>query len=77
MNIQIERKKDVLERVKISRSTLHRWINDGMFPPSISLGAKSVGFLSHEVDETLKAMALNKDIKAVVKSIIENREDIL
>lgn len=58
--IKIERKSEVLKRIPFSKATLHRKINDGTFPPSISLGANSVGFLAHEVDTIIAAIVLKK-----------------
>ncbi|MEZ8254958.1 helix-turn-helix transcriptional regulator [Vibrio atlanticus] len=76
-NIQILRKTDVLQKVSISKATLHRKINNGTFPPSIDLGANSVGFLAHEIDLIIVAMATNQDLKATVERIIEKRNTLL
>ncbi len=77
IKLKIERKKDVLARIQFSMATLHRKINDGTFPPSISLGANSVGFLSHEIDSIIAAMALGKDLKIVVSELVEKRQYFL
>ncbi len=76
-NIQILRKADVLQKSSISKATLHRKINNGTFPPSIDLGANSVGFLAHEIDLIIVAMATNQDLKATVERIIEKRNTLL
>ncbi|MGR5389737.1 helix-turn-helix transcriptional regulator [Vibrio crassostreae] len=76
-NIQILRKADVLQKISISKATLHRKINNGTFPPSIDLGANSVGFLAHEIDLIIVAMATNQDLKATVERIIEKRNTLL
>ncbi len=44
------RKPAVLSRIGIKNSTLYDWIAKGFFPRPISLGARSVGWLSSEVD---------------------------
>ncbi|EPC4054517.1 helix-turn-helix transcriptional regulator [Vibrio parahaemolyticus] len=75
-NFKIERKHDVLARVPFSKATLHRKINDGTFPPSIPLGANSVGFLSHEIDSIIAAMALGKDLRDVVSELVERRQSL-
>jgi prophage regulatory protein len=75
-NFKIERKHDVLARIPFSKATLHRKINDGSFPPSISLGANSVGFLSYEIDTVIAAMALDKDLRAVVSELLERRQSL-
>ncbi|MBW3697971.1 AlpA family phage regulatory protein [Vibrio sp. T187] len=75
-NIKIEKKTDVLKRVSISKSTLHRKINSGEFPPPISLGANSVGFLSHEIDAYIIDLSMNKDAKESVTKIMQYREKL-
>lgn len=75
-NLKIERKKDVIRRVALSKATLHRYINAGIFPPSISLGARSVGFLSHEIDAFIAAKALNQDLSMLVESLLKQREEL-
>ena len=32
------RAPQILERLSISRSTLHRWVREGRFPPPVQLG---------------------------------------
>ncbi|HDY7845966.1 TPA: helix-turn-helix transcriptional regulator [Vibrio diabolicus] len=73
-NIKIEKKSEVLKRVGLSRATLHRRINDGTFPPSLQLGPKAVGFMSHEVDAFIIACALGEDKKRVVAGLVEQRK---
>jgi predicted DNA-binding transcriptional regulator AlpA len=51
----IERKADVLDRLGLSRTTLHNKIQNGLWVPPISLGARAVGFIKHETDELLTA----------------------
>ena len=53
--LQIERKPAVLQRIGLSRSTLHSKIQQGLWCPPISLGARAVGFLEHETDELIAA----------------------
>jgi len=75
--IKILRKPEVLERTGYSKSTLHSRINEQLFVPAISLGGRSVGFISHEVDTVLLAMAKNKsqqEIQAVVRTLITERQ---
>lgn len=75
-NFKIERKNDVLARIPFSKATLHRRINDGTFPPAISLGANSVGFLSHEIDSIITAMAIGENLKTVVSNLVERRKSL-
>ena len=54
-HLQIERKSEVLQRIGLSRSTLHSKVQNGLWCPPISLGARAVGFLKHETDELIAA----------------------
>jgi prophage regulatory protein len=74
--IRIERKPAVLNRTGMSHATLYRRISEGLFPPGISLGNRSVGWLAHEVDTMLKAFASGKtteELQTVVRILIEKR----
>ena len=55
ISLKIERRPAVLERIGLSRSTLHSRIQKGLWCPPISLGARAVGFLEHETDELIAA----------------------
>ncbi|QYJ70305.1 AlpA family phage regulatory protein [Shewanella sp. FJAT-51649] len=77
IEIKIERKKQVLSRVKFSKATLHRYINLGKFPPAINLGGRAVGFLKHEVDAYLIAAASGENLNDAVDKILSNRKELL
>ena len=51
--IRILRLSQVLDRVGLSRSTLYERIKKGTFPRQITLGARAVGWLEHEIDAWL------------------------
>ena len=53
--LTIERKAEVLDRLGLSRSTLHKKIQNGLWVPPISLGARAVGFIKHETDDLITA----------------------
>lgn len=75
--IRIERKPAVLNRIGMSHATLYRRISEGLFPPGVSLGNRSVGWLAHEVDTMLNSFASGKtteELQAVVKILIEKRQ---
>ena len=77
--IRIERKPAVLSRTGMSHATLYRRINEGLFPPGVTLGNRSVGWLAHEVDTMLKAFAAGKtteELQAIVKTLIEKRQTL-
>jgi len=52
---RILRLSDVKERTGLSRSTIYLYINDGIFPRPISLGARCVGWLESEIDGWIEA----------------------
>jgi len=78
-SIRIERKPAVLNRIGLSHATLYRRISEGLFPPGVTLGNRSVGWLAHEVDTMLNAFASGKttaELRAVVKILIEKRRTL-
>ncbi|WP_413285032.1 helix-turn-helix transcriptional regulator [Vibrio sp. MA40-2] len=76
IEIKIERKKQVLARVPFSKATLHRYINDGIFPPSINLGGRAVGFFKHEVDAYLVAAANGECLNDAVEQLLLKRKEL-
>ena len=54
--LKIERKPAVLQRIGLSRSTLHSRIQQGLWCPPISLGSRAVGFLEHETEAQIAAL---------------------
>lgn len=57
--IKILRCKDLIIKLGCSRSSFYDWLNpssprfDESFPKAIRLGANSVGWLEHEIDQWL------------------------
>jgi prophage regulatory protein len=77
--LRIERKQDVLDKIRISRSTLYLRIQQGLFVPPISLGKRSVGWMEHETDAILNAYASGQseaEIKDLVRSIVASRRSL-
>ena len=73
----INRKPEVLKRLGLAKSTLHDRINHNLLPPPISLGARAVGFLQHEIDAVLAAMIVGKsndEIKVLVLELVAQRK---
>lgn len=48
--LKILRRKQVESRIGLSRSTIYERIKTGTFPPPISLGSRSVGWIESEID---------------------------
>ena len=80
INLRVQRKKEALLCYGISNSTFHTRIKEGIIPPSISLGgSRAVGWLEHETNSVIAAMAAgqSKDsIKDLVISLIEQRKNL-
>jgi prophage regulatory protein len=74
---KILRKPDVIALTTLSKSSLYNRIRDGLMPPSISLGARAVGFIASEIHIVLDAMCQEKtpeQIKALVQELIQQRK---
>ncbi len=73
---RIERKPEVLNRTGFSNSGLYRRVKEGLFVPAVSLGERSVGWLEHEVNALINAMAAGKsedEIRSLVASLVLER----
>ncbi|MDG1819762.1 MAG: AlpA family phage regulatory protein [Porticoccaceae bacterium] len=78
--ITIERKAEVLERIGLSRSTLHNKIQNGLWCPPVSLGARAVGFIKHETDELISAHIngySQVQLRQLVSKLVSERKELL
>ena len=78
--LTIERKVEVLNRLGLSRSTLHNKIQNGLWVPPISLGARAVGFIKHETDELITAYINGyspEQLRELVKNLVAERAMLL
>ena len=79
MNIQhpqLIRRPEVIQLTGLSKSSLYNRINDGLFIPPISLGARAVAFVSSEVDTVIHAMIEEQtpdQIKSLVLNLVQQR----
>ena len=55
--VRIYRRKELLELLGVSATTLYAWIAEVRFPRQINLGANSVAWLQAEVDAYLARSA--------------------
>ena len=72
------RKPQVLRANGFSKSTLHNRINDGLYPPPISIGPRSVAWPSNEVESLINARIAGKtpdEIRLLVKVLVEKRTE--
>jgi prophage regulatory protein len=75
--IRILRKTEVTQITGLSNTTIYERKKAGLFPTSISLGGRAVGYLNHEVAALLAALAANytdEEIKQLVKLMLEQRK---
>ena len=74
--LQIERKPAVLQRIGLSRSTLHSKIQKGLWCPPFPLGPRAVGFIKHETDELIAAHINGyspDQLRELVKNLVAER----
>ena len=62
--LTILRRRQVEARVGLRRSTLYQRIAEGTFPAPVRLGARSVGWLAHEVERWLEARVAAREAKS-------------
>lgn len=68
----------VLNTMGISRATLYKQIQAGLFPSPINLGARSVGWISDEVQTVIHARVQgfdNNALKTLICSMHEARQE--
>lgn len=76
---KIQRRPEVLELLQISRSTLYKKIEQGLWPKPITLGLRAVAWLSTENEQILAAMIAGQsadEIKLLVQSIEDDRKQM-
>jgi len=74
---RVLRKSEVLKITGQSNTTIFERTKEGLFPTSISLGGRSVGYLEHEIYAVLTARAAgrsDKDIRELVTLMIAMRK---
>jgi len=74
--LKINRITEVLGNTGFGKTTLYKRIDDGLFPPSISLTGRIVGWPEHEVDAVLSGIISgksNQEIKELVKELVQLR----
>lgn len=75
--IKVIRLPDVINQSGLPKTTLFYRINEGLMPPSFSLGGRAVGFIEHEIQAVLATMAAGKskdEIRALVRYLVEQRQ---
>ena len=75
---QLIRRPKVILLTGLSKSSLYNRINNGLFTPPISLGARADAFVASEVNAVVHAMIDEKapaEIKTLVSNIIQQRKN--
>ena len=57
MQAQILRRKDVENMVGLSRSTIYKLMNQGLFPKAIRLGPRAVGWRISDIENWINQQA--------------------
>lgn len=60
--MRIIRLKDVSDSTGLARSTIYKYIGEGAFPKSVSLGDRSVGWVESEVHQWILARIEERDL---------------
>lgn len=77
---KIIRKPEATNLIGLSNTTFYRQIENGLIPPSFSLGCRAVGWYEHEIQTILRARAAGKsedDIRLIVSELISARKQSL
>jgi len=59
--MRILRMKTVIEITGLARSTVYKYVAEGIFPKPISLGGRSVGWLESEVHSWIQARLVERN----------------
>lgn len=60
-DLRVLRLEEVKQIVGVSRSTIYSWMKDGHFPESVSLGPRSVGWLSSDISAWIQHRVVCND----------------
>ncbi|MCY1400107.1 Prophage CP4-57 regulatory protein (AlpA) [compost metagenome] len=60
--MRIIRLKEVIDSTGLARSTIYKYIKEGTFPKSVSLGDRCVGWVDSEVHDWILARIEERDL---------------
>lgn len=60
--MRIIRLKEVIDYTGLGRSTIYKYISEGSFPKSVSLGDRAVGWVESEVHDWILARIEERDL---------------
>lgn len=58
--MKVLRVRDVIAMTGLARSTIYKYVKDGMFPRQIKLGCRTVGWLQFEIEQWLRIKAAQR-----------------
>ena len=76
MTVTIQRLPELKTILGLSRSSVYGHVAQGLLPKPIHIGARAVGWLSHETDAILSARIAGKstdEIRALVLTLMSQR----
>ncbi|MCF1252470.1 AlpA family transcriptional regulator [Pseudomonas putida] len=59
--MRILRMKTVIEITGLARSTVYKYVAEGIFPKPLSLGGRSVGWLESEVNSWIQSRLVERN----------------
>ncbi|MEK2610865.1 AlpA family transcriptional regulator [Pseudomonas shirazensis] len=62
--MRIIRLKEVIDSTGLARSTIYKYIGEGTFPKTVSLGERCIGFVESEVQDWILARIEERDLAA-------------
>ncbi|HIG41219.1 MAG TPA: AlpA family phage regulatory protein [Gammaproteobacteria bacterium] len=77
--IKIVRRPEVLKRFGFGNTCLHSRIKAGLFPPPCQLGGRAVGWLDHELDAVISALAAGEsdnEKRELVLQLVNRRMEV-
>ena len=67
--------QDIMERIRLSRSTLYRKMKAGTFPAPYELSANRSGWLESEIDEWCQSRERRRTVNRVGATALPRREN--
>ena len=61
MQIRLIRLKEVISLTGLSRSGIYKYISEDRFPQCVSLGARAVAWVEHEVQQWISQQVEHRD----------------
>ena len=61
MSIKLIRLRDVMECTGLARSTIYKYISEGTFPKSVSLGSRVAAWVENEIQDWILERIAERD----------------